>query len=536
MNFAKKKVVSRGFSFWFALFATLPAAVGAQVRSAQADSVRIIGWAVSGNTLLTNAAVQTALGAPPNSAQLSDFEAAAQRLQRAYREAGYGAVVVGVPPQTVSDGRVRLEVVEGHLAQTLVTGNKAFSRENVLRSLPALRTGETPRLDRLDRELLMANDNPAKSARVVFQPGAQRGDVEALVVVDEQPPRRWQVTLDNTGTPGTGRLRSSVFYQDANVGDSDTVVGLRVGTSPTHPSQVAVLSGTVRVPLYPQGMSLEGSLVASSTRAATNATPAGELRFKGKGYSAGARAVWSLPSLGVGKSQAFAGVDVRTYRNDCSLGDFGSEGCGPAAVSVNVVPLAVGWSWQLPARASVSVQAIGNLPIGEAGNDDRFAASRPGASSRYRLLRLSAQGSEPISATRQFSWRTDAQYSRKPLVSAEQFGAGGAATVRGYDERALSGDSGLISSLEWREAPEGIGLPEGTVLSLFSDAARLWNRGGAPCAAGRTSCSLWSVGAGASVRYGSSILLHVDLARAGRSAATTNAGDWRLHAGLTWNL
>jgi len=514
----------------------VPGAVIAQEAPSEVSAVRIIGYAVSGNTLLPGPVVQAALGAPPQSAQLTDLEAAAQRLQRAYRAAGYGAVVVGIPPQAITEGRVRIEVIEGRLRQTLVTGNKAFSRENVLRSLPSLRTGETPRLDRLDRELLMANDNPSKSARVVFQRGAQSGDVEALVIVEEQPPLRWQLMLDNTGTPGTGRLRASALYQNANVGDADAVVGLRVGTSPTHPSQVAVLAGTVRVPIYAQGVALEGSLVASSTRAATNATPAGELRFAGQGYSAGARGVWLLPSLGVAKSQAFAGVDVRTYRNDCSLGDFGSEGCGPAGVSVNVLPLAIGRSWQWPGRASVTVQAIGNLALGEAGDDTRFAASRPGANSRYRLLRLSAQGTERASPTRQFAWRADAQYSRKPLVNAEQLGAGGAATVRGYEERAVAGDSGVIGSLEWREAPVDVGLPEGTVLSLFGDAARISNRGEAPCAAGRTACSIWSVGAGVSMRVLSSIFVHVDLARAGRAAAATRGGAWRLHANLTWNL
>ena len=44
--------------------------------------------------------------------------------------------------------------------------------------------------------------------------------------------------------------------------------------------------------------------------------------------------------------------------------------------------------------------------------------------------------------------RADAQIAGEPLIPGEQFGLGGALSVRGYDEREISRDRGLFASLE----------------------------------------------------------------------------------------
>ena len=148
---------------------------------AQEAQVRIDRFEVQGNSLLSAAAMEQVLGQPPAQASLTQLQALAQRLQNAYREAGYGAVVVLLPEQSLQDRVLRLQVVEGKLSIVNVTGQSHFSRNNVLRSLPALRIGQTPSLADLDRELLLANDNPLKTSRVVLQPGTDPSEVEALI-------------------------------------------------------------------------------------------------------------------------------------------------------------------------------------------------------------------------------------------------------------------------------------------------------------------------------------------------------------------
>ena len=513
-----------------------------QVRAEDiAPSVALVHrYEVTGNTLLSAAEVELALGQLPGRMSLADMQAASSRLQAAYRVAGYGAVIVLLPEQALDSGVLQLQVVEGRLRQLSVTGQQAFSRDNVLRSLPSLSLGTTPSLFDLDRELLMVNDNPAKNARVVLQPGRSAGDVEALVVVEERPVQRWLLGLDNSGTPGTGRYRTSVLYQNANLGDRDVVLGLRGVTSPTEPSQVAVLGSTLRVPLYGYKTAIEASVLASNTRSANNVTPAGDLRFSGTGLSVGARGVWMLPSLGELKSQAAFGLDVRDYKTECSLGVFGAAGCGNANNTLRVLPVTLSYSVQKLGAQFASVQYVTNVPAGSAGNDADFDASRSGARSHYQLLRLNANAIHRITPQWQLNWRADAQYAPRALVPAEQFGAAGVYSVRGYEERSLVGDSGVATSVEIRTRLDTFTGQQGgdtvPTLGVFVDAGGVSNRLGTACQPGRSTCGLWSAGFSLGWAVGPAAALQLNIARAGRAIQATERGDWKAHFSFTYSL
>jgi hemolysin activation/secretion protein len=508
-----------------------------QVCVAQELSADVDRYELIGNTLLSPAQVESAISGATGKLTLADIQKTAQRLQEAYRKAGFGAVVVQVPQQTLDKRVVQLEVIEGKLSQIQVAGIRQLSRANILRSLPALVLNKTPLLSELDSELLMVNENPAKALRVVFQPGEKKGQVEALVVVQEQPIERWNMLLDSTGNDDTGNYRLALSYQNANFRDADYVVGLRLVTSPSNPSQVAILSTTLRVPMYRQKIFWEWSALASNTRNAPNQTPAGELRFAGEGLSVGARAIWTLPSLSEYKQQASIGMESRQYRNSCTIGEFGSAGCGTAAASVDVLPLTLGYAVQKAGAFNASVQWVSNLPVGNAGNDADFDASRPGAVSRYNLVRANATGNAAINRDWAFSWRADLQLAGQPLVSAEQFGAGGTYTVRGYPERALSGDSGAMISGELSTAFNHLigkdDAEQNLRLAWFVDAATVSNQFDTACMAGKTTCTVWGTGAALHWRSGKGTSARIDLARAGEAVNTTHAGDWRLHLNLS---
>lgn len=529
-------------SFLRALCCTLALAMPALAQAAP-GATPIERFDVSGNTLLDAAAITQALGPAPGTMAIADMQAAAQRLQDAYRAAGYGAVLVVLPEQSLADRVLRLQVVEGKLRQVNITGHERYSRENVRRSLPSLQLGATPSLADLDRELLMVNDNPGKFARVVLQPGQALGDVEALVTVQERPLHPWQLSLDNTGTAGTGRYRATLLYQNANVADRDIVWGLRAATSPTHPSRASALGTTLRVPLYPSKLAIEGALLASNTKSGDNLTPAGELRFAGSGLSAGARAVWMLPSLDETKSQLALGLDARRYRTRCDLGDFGADGCGSALNNtVHALPLTLSWTAHKLGSYLLRAQWVANLPLGSAGRNADYDANRPGATSRYQLLRLDGEAQARISPRWSVGARLSSQYAGRALVPAEQFGAGGMNNVRGYAERELAGDSGATVSLELR-TPLGAWAQGASVggalwptLAFFVDGGQVANRLDTQCQAGRTRCSLWSAGTSVQWSLNQRGLLRIDLARAGTSLHDTQRGDWKLHFSLSYSL
>lgn len=289
--------------------------------------------------------------------------------------------------------------------------------------------------------------------------------------------------------------------------------------------------------MYGQKTFWEWSALASNTRNAPNQTPAGELRFSGEGFSVGGRSIWTLPSLSEYKQQASLGLESRQYRNTCTLGTFGAAGCGTAAASVDVLPLTVGYTLQKPGMVNATVQWVSNLALGSAGDDNAFDVSRPGAVSRYRLLRANAMSNMALTADWALSWRMDVQLAAQALVSAEQFGAGGSYSVRGYPERIVSGDSGALVSGELSTSlNQLLGANVSTQslqLSWFVDAATVRNRLDTACTTGQSTCTLWGTGAGLLWRSGKNTSARFALARAGESINTIPSGDLRLHFSLT---
>jgi len=62
------------------------------------------------------------------------------KLQLLYRDLGFATISVTLPQQKLTNGFVRIKIIEGRLTGTRVEGNRYFSSNNVLRALPSLDT------------------------------------------------------------------------------------------------------------------------------------------------------------------------------------------------------------------------------------------------------------------------------------------------------------------------------------------------------------------------------------------------------------
>src|SRR5260370_31647540 len=83
----------------------------------------------------------------------------ADAIREAYRAEGYPLSRAIVPPQDVAAGRIRVQVIEGHIAELVVKGEGAETFGVRAALEPAL--AEHPsRLSTLQRQLLLLNDRP----------------------------------------------------------------------------------------------------------------------------------------------------------------------------------------------------------------------------------------------------------------------------------------------------------------------------------------------------------------------------------------
>lgn len=428
---------------WLALALAFAPLALAQAQGSQAATFEIRRFEVAGNTVLGPAEIDAALAPYTGGARsFADVQGAVAALQALYARSGFGAVRVVLPEQQVDSGAVRIEVVEVRLRQVRVDGPlQHFDAANVRRALPALRPGVTPNTGDLARQLRLANENPARQLSVDLQAEAS-GQLDAHVAELEDKPWKIGATLDDTGSPTTGRTRVGAFFQHANVADLDHVATLQYVTSPDRPGQVTIAALSYRVPLPALGDSLDlYGIYADVDAGVVNDF----FNVRGSGTVAGARYTHALQPAAGYQHRWTLGLERRKVDNRIGL-----VGSSPDLVpDVILQPASVGYSATRSdenRRVDASLTAVHNLPTG--GQAAGIAAARAGANPRYTIVRSAAGAMQALGKDWQLRLAIDGQYTPQALVSAEQFGLGGHDSVRGFLEREVSGDQGIRTTVE----------------------------------------------------------------------------------------
>lgn len=424
----------------------------------QTEHFDIDRFNIEGNTLLKPEDIEAALKPfTGKQREYSDVQHAIETLKQRYRAAGFSVVWVVAPEQNLDRGIVTLRVIEARIGKIAIEGNSFFDDANIRSSLPALREDVSPRAGDVSANSQLANENPAKQVDVVLRPGEKQSVVDATVDVIDVRPLKAFLTLDNTGNPQTGDSRLGIGVQHANLFNRDHVGTFNYVTSPGKASQVRLYSGSYRLPLYSLGDSMDFIVAHSDVSAGTAQTVAGPLTFSGKGAVYGLRYNHLLERRGEYSHRIVYGLDFRAYQNQCSLGNFGAAGCGPAAVDVTLRPLSLAYSGNLAKPGLISdfyVALSQNIPGVANGRENNFNAARPspnggiGASSRYKILRFGASRVNVLESNWQIRAVFNAQYTPDALVSGEQFGIAGATAVRGFMEREVARDTGYFANFE----------------------------------------------------------------------------------------
>lgn len=533
-------------------FCAALACLSAYAVEPAAPRFEITRFQVEGNTLVSSDAIVRALApfAGPQR-EFSDIQRAVEAIERAYLQAGFTAVKVVVPEQEIAGGTVKIRVVEAVVTSVKVVGNQHFSEENIRASLAVLQAGAAPRLGELSAAIQQANDNPAKQVSVSMAEGAVPATVEAMVSVIDHHPLRFIATLDNTGTAASGHWRSGIALQHANLFNRDHVGTLAYSTSPDGPSgqNLNVYSVGYRVPLYALNDSLDFIYGRSSVNTpASSPTLGGVLGFTGKGETWGLRYNLFLGRTGETAAKIVFGLDHKKIDSRCDVNGQPISVTGPtppisSCVPYTTTPLSltyIGHRDGVDQALAYNIGLARNFASGARytnldGRTDRYSYLTPGNRSTrdgFMLIRGGATLLQALDSGWQLRFAGNAQLTHTPLVSSEQLGLAGSNAVRGFDERAVAADGGLVLNAELYTPELGahIGLPGNLRGLVFVDAAYGANRKTAGTyLPGHTKVA--STGLGARYALSRDFSVRLDAARVldAGSSYTEKRGDWRAH-------
>jgi hemolysin activation/secretion protein len=488
---------------------------------------------VEGNSLLAQDELDRIL--TPFSGKDRDFgdiQRALEALQDVYTDRGYNAVRVSVPEQDIRSGEVRLRVVEARIRRVRVQGNRFFDEKNVRAGLPSLKEGTAPNTRAIGQDAQLVNENPAKQVSVVLQTADDPGQVDASVRVTDEKPSRISVFADNTGTPKTGNYRTGVSYQNANLFNGDDVINAQLLTSPGHASDVKVFGAGYRVPVYESS----GVVDVLAGYSSVNSGIVQDLfSVSGKGTVFGLRYTQLLGRIDTYEHRVAFGLDYRAYKNSVTL--VGTTESLVPDITVRPVSLTYsGRSSQVGQDLSFSISYSHNISGGNKGDQAAFdqPGQRLGASANYSIWRAGLAFSQLLPSDFIMRAVANGQQTYDLLIPGEQFGMGGADSVRGYYERETASDNGLRFSLEVYGPDFGswIGGTWRARALVFYDTAR--GRDNAPERGPENK--LGSFGLGVRANQGKSFAFRLDVARVTHDAGTRLDGEYRAHAAVAYSF
>ncbi len=518
----------RRLIFAVALVATNSVAV-AQDVAIPAPKFDIQRFEVVGDSVLGADAVQRLVGPYAGKQKdFSDVQRALEALEGAYRDLGYGVIQVQLPEQDITRGVVRFNIIQPKIGKVIVDGNQNFSTDNVRRSLPSVKEGETPNSIEIARNLQLAAEHPIKQTSVLLRSGASEGLVDVNVRVKDDKPWRLVGTLDNTGTSDTGYLRLGIGYQHSNLFDRDHTLSLQYITSPSKLDQVSIYGFGYRIPYY----RLNSSLDLYGGYSDVDSGLVGNLfNVSGKGTIAGMRWNYYLPKWQDVEHRVYLGLDYRAFQNNVTLGGIGF------VPDITVHPVSVGYAGLKRMTASewaFNGSISTNIPGGNDGKQEDFDRTRFNATDNYVILRAGTSFSHAFRNDWQSRIALHGQYTRDSLIPGEQFGIGGNDTVRGYLPREAANDKGYAAQLEvfTPNFAERAGLSDKwrTRVVGFYDFGSVSRNNTLPGELGGKY--LASTGLGLRLSYGKSVSLRIDIAQILKAHGTRQTDDQRVSAGL----
>jgi hemolysin activation/secretion protein len=509
-----------------------PAPAAPQQQAATAPKpperkVDIDAYDVDGNTKLDQETIESAvypyLG-PQRTRE--DVESARTALEHAYQQRGYQSVVVEIPPQTVTAGIIKLHVVEAPVGRVRVVGSHYYLPSTIRQQLPALSAGQVPNLQEAQTELNEINRLPDRRVTPTLKPGQTPGTIDVDLHVTDKLPLHGSVEVNNDHSPNTDPLRTiaTVHYDNLwQEGHSASFTWLR---APENVHSGQVFSGSYLAPVWDSPW----NVLAYGYQSNSDVNTLGGINVLGNGYTVGLRSILQLPSFGNFAHTLSFGIDFKHFLEGVTLGTSGTM------VNIDYWPLTATYNlnWLTP---DVELTSSTSLVLGTRGLGSPPAEvenNRAFARANFVHLGTDVTLTQHLPFETLWVLRFAGQLTSEPLLSSEQFAAGGLTSVRGYLQSEVVGDDGVLATNEFRSpsfAPFVDSVSRDWLdfdpeiddwrIYGFDDLAHVWVIGALP---GQTNAfSLESVGAGTRIAVLGHFSGLVDVALPLRSGPATPA-------------
>lgn len=429
-----------------------------------AEKITIRGIEVRGNTILPEDVVQSFEERHVDTVySLGEIQQIAADLQERYEVRGHVTTRVVLPPQELTDGTITLQVYEGRVGGVTLTGNEHFGAEhNYMVYLPE--QGEIFNKGLLEDSLNVINSHPDKHVNAVLKKGEEPGTTDILVKASDERPWHFRVGLENTGTRETDFLRLKLSAQYDNFFDRSQTGVIQYVTGPEDFNRIQQFAAAYYIPFGPIGGQdlLFWDASPGAVRAVTNSwlsvyggwsqSETEEvldiLELEGEGWVVGTD--YTIPLGRLWDISNTLTVGMQWQRIEDSIG------FGGATITDKIYkfPFVLRWQGDREDESGRTVLSAGlryqtdGLPM--SFDDDEYDLVRAGTETNWTAFLLNVQRRHKLGRSWTGVIEGEAQLTSDRLLPSEQYALGGYRSVRGYRNRAIVADKGLLVRCEVR--------------------------------------------------------------------------------------
>lgn len=348
------------------------------------------------------------------------------KINELYEEKGYVVCRAGLPAQTISNGVVKIVLVEGKTGRVLIQGNET-TKSSYIRKRIDLDMGTISNLKDLNKSLIWFNGTNDVQLRIELVAGAVPETTDYILTVYEPEKHIGTVFADNAGSETSGEYRGGVSYVNKSLfGYRDQLYISGVGSDGTMAG-----SFMYNFPITKKGTRL-GLQYSLSTVEIVDG-PLKDVDIEGKSQSYGINI--THPFI-LNERWRVEGILEFTKQN--SQTDFMNFEWIDDDITKYTAGVAI-----TNFRDNSIIYNRHNFSKGEwdslSGNGKDYA--KYDTTFIYQLMCRTDQ---------MFTLRFNGQYAFDDyLPSADQFYIGGAYSVRGYPESFMGADHGASLSLEY---------------------------------------------------------------------------------------
>ena len=411
-----------------------------QEQSATSAPFALRSLQVTGSTVFTQEELSTLssafVGKSLSQSELGELTAL---LTKAYRDRGYFLSRVIIPPQSTSDGTLKLQAIEGYIVSATGSG---VSDEDIASIFSALLSERPARLKTFERATLLLADRPGyrvKNPRLTQSPGNPA--VFTLAVEASVNPVSLDFFADNRGDGRNGEDQTFAGVSWNSLLTSGDRLSASIFTSPGNLQETFYSEVSYAAHWFGGDLRTEWGASMSQSQDPDYTTPTlGNFEAHRSWFSA------STPLLRSRQTSLWLNLmlDARDTRNDDGYSPTRDENLRVLRGSFSYSDVGQKSSANVTLQVSRGIDGLGASHNGDpdlSRSDSRPQFTRVKLTTSY-FARLVDKWSINVSAT--------GQYADGALPSGEEFNFGGARYGRGYDYNVIGGDNGWAASAELR--------------------------------------------------------------------------------------